>query len=502
MMVTFIDLYHARIDRLSACAEAWLAMAGRFRALAQRLEDDLARPLRASGWQGPAADAALDRLDAFGRELRALATRSRTVSAIVGQATVEFDRLQRNLDGILDAVTTLGLRIDAGGRVCPGADTVNAATYNDLVTALLDRATRIDADVSAAIRDYSLDAVVQSARLPGIDGTAIPHPGDPRATAQWWAGLRDDERYLYQAAYPDRIGALDGLPASVRDEANRQALREWLDRPATPAHGRARRVLALLEAGDAGSAARRPYLMGIDLDGDGRAVIALGDPDAARHTAVLVPGAGADLDGIRGLLDRAGVIRDAADARHSGDGDVAVVAWLGYDPPDGDDIAAAPFGGRARDGAPALDAFVDGLRAAHRGPPGHVSVIGHSYGTAVIGEAASRGDGLAIDDIIAVGSPGLRVNHASELNVGADRVWVLAAANDHIAEPAQHGWYIGALSGWAERAAHGPAPHEPAFGAHRLDAEPNGHSGYWRSGSVSLANQARIVTADRPHLES
>src|SRR5687768_9616041 len=120
MMVTFIDLYDARIDRLSACAEAWLAMAGRFRALAQRLDEDLTGPLRASGWQGPAADAALDRLDALGRELRALATRSRTVSAIVGQASVEFDRLQRNLDGILDAVTTLGLRIDAGGRVCPG----------------------------------------------------------------------------------------------------------------------------------------------------------------------------------------------------------------------------------------------------------------------------------------------------------------------------------------------------------------------------------------------
>jgi pimeloyl-ACP methyl ester carboxylesterase len=174
---------------------------------------------------------------------------------------------------------------------------------------------------------------------------------------------------------------------------------------------------------------------------------------------------------------------------------------LGYDPPDGDEIVAIPFGGRARAGAAALDEFIDGLRAAsghaHRGEPAHVTVIGHSYGTAVIGEAASRGDGLAVDEIVAVGSPGLRVDHASDLSVGADHVWVLAATNDHVANPRHHaGWPLGGLASWIEQAAHGPAPHEPTFGAQRLDAEPSGHSGYWAPGSKSLANQARVVLGE------
>ncbi|MEK8106543.1 alpha/beta hydrolase [Micromonospora sp. M12] len=35
-----------------------------------------------------------------------------------------------------------------------------------------------------------------------------------------------------------------------------------------------------------------------------------------------------------------------------------------------------------------------------------MTVVGHSYGSTVLGEAASTGNGLAADDLIAVGSPG------------------------------------------------------------------------------------------------
>jgi hypothetical protein len=512
-MVAYAELNDARIDRLDACAAAWRKLAERFAAMERRLAEELTVPLRASGWAGPAATGACARLDTLARELAALARQSRTLSAIVGYAAAEFRRLRRNLDGIGDAVSALGLRIDALGRVHPGddgdaLDVAAAKTYDDLVAALLERTTRVDADVSAALRDCRPGAVTRPERLPGIDPHAIPS-GDPHAAARWWSVLSDDERHLYLSGYPDRIGTLAGLPAVVRDKANRWALQEWLTECHHRERERAQRLLDLLDdadadaadaadATDAGPTTRRAYLLDIDHEGDGRAVVALGDPDTAAHTAVFVPGVGADLDGIRGLLDRAGALRDAADARHGHDGDVAVVAWLGYDPPGADDILAAPLGGRARDGAPALDTFVDGLRAAHQGTPAHVTAIGHSYGTGVIGEAASHGDGLAVDDIIAVGSPGLRVAHASDLNVGADRVWVLAAANDHVANPLAHGgWRLGALSTWAEAAAHGPTPQAPSFGAHRMEAEPNGHSGYWRPGSASLTNQARIVAGDR-----
>ncbi|WP_230688727.1 alpha/beta hydrolase [Micromonospora sp. WMMC415] len=68
----------------------------------------------------------------------------------------------------------------------------------------------------------------------------------------------------------------------------------------------------------------------------------------------------------------------------------------------------------AEAGARALDGFVDGLRAAHDGTSCHVTVLGHSHGSTVLVEAASTGDGLAADDMIAVGSPGMRVDDASE----------------------------------------------------------------------------------------
>jgi Alpha/beta hydrolase len=72
---------------------------------------------------------------------------------------------------------------------------------------------------------------------------------------------------------------------------------------------------------------RRLYLLSIDQQGDGKAIVAVGSPDTARHTAVLVPGVGTDLDHMGGQIDRATRISAAADTLHQGD--VAVVTWLG-----------------------------------------------------------------------------------------------------------------------------------------------------------------------------
>ncbi|MEV1317578.1 alpha/beta hydrolase [Micromonospora arborensis] len=224
-------------------------------------------------------------------------------------------------------------------------------------------------------------------------------------------------------------------------------------------------------------------------------------PDTAGNTAVLVPGTGTELDGIRGVINRASLLQDTAMKLDPGGPPVAVVAWLGYDTPKVDtDIVTVPFGGKAEAGAIALDGFVDGLRAAHDGSPSHLTVIGHSYGSTVLGEAASTGNGLAADDLIAVGSPGMRVDSASEFNVDPRHVWVGAASDDTlIARPEEKaGWLTGVpiIGGWLAEGAvgiHGPAPHGPEFGANVLDVDTSGHSGYWTPNSQVLNSQAAVI---------
>ena len=97
----------------------------------------------------------------------------------------------------------------------------------------------------------------------------------------------------------------------------------------------------------------------------------------------------------------------------------AVAAWIGYDAPGdlggvvGEDLAHRKGGGLLADD-------VDGLRAGRDGPPAHVTVVGHSYGSTTVGHAA-HDHHLAVDDIVLVGSPGVGGgnHHATDLGVGS-----------------------------------------------------------------------------------
>jgi hypothetical protein len=58
-------------------------------------------------------------------------------------------------------------------------------------------------------------------------------------------------------------------------------------------------------------------------------------------------------------------------------------------------------------------------------------VLGHSYGSTVVGYTA-RDSGLAADDVIFVGSPGVGTAHAGDLGLPAGHVWSSTAAYDPI----------------------------------------------------------------------
>lgn len=267
---------------------------------------------------------------------------------------------------------------------------------------------------------------------------------------QAWSGSAAEAAF---ARLRDLAGALaqpdlDLLPALERDRLSR---------------ARYPGGLPYLDRSDA-------LLLRYDEAGDGRLIVAFGNPDTARHVATYVPGAGSALSGIGGELERAAALKDRAGP------DSSVIMWLGYDAPD---FADAVLLKAAREGAASLARFQAGLASNHDGGPVQRTVIGHSYGSVVIGLAA-RDSGFAADDLVALGSPGMGVPSASQLS---GQVWASTAANDPIRLVPDF--------------VLGRDPDHNRFGARVFDSAPMGHSGYFHPGNPALDALARIVTTGK-----
>nr|WP_296069235.1 alpha/beta hydrolase [uncultured Actinoplanes sp.] len=231
-------------------------------------------------------------------------------------------------------------------------------------------------------------------------------------------------------------------------------------------------------------AAQGRRFLEFDPAGDGRAVEVLGDLTTATRIAILVPGVDAvlaDFDrGLGGVPRRAPGVQARALyqqlAKRSTD--VAVIAWLGYDPPEGIGFAAATEG-RARAGARALTAFVRDVRGQR--PDATVTLIGHSYGSLVAGLAARHLP--EVSDVIALGSPGMGVRRAADL--GGAHVWSALAPRDWIRRIPQ----VRILGlGLGRR------PSSPGFGATTLPTDGvAGHDYYLVEGSSTLRAVSDIV---------
>lgn len=220
--------------------------------------------------------------------------------------------------------------------------------------------------------------------------------------------------------------------------------------------------------------------LAIDPPGGARVVEALGDVTTADHVAVLVPGNGHHVRnylGARGAGSLRSVGLRVLRAMQGADPSAraAVVVWVGYLTPPG--ITAAFSNRPARDGAADLAALTHYLpRSAH------LTVIGHSYGSTVAGFALSRS---RVDDLVALGSPGMGVRRRSELGDAA-RVWVAQADADWIRHfPRLRFGSMGL----------GRGPLHPELGATRFGTGSiTGHLRYYAPGSESLRNTARIAT--------
>jgi Alpha/beta hydrolase len=382
---------------------------------------------------------------------------------------------------------------------------------------------------------------------------------DPKSVNEWWRSLTPAQQDQVIADYPDLVGWLDGVPAVDRDKANRINLErqraalnnqksdmyrqiDELNRRAASEGWSDERAdsqkisdllnqIAAINKKITGldvvvnrlnrTDGPQAYLLGLSTDGNGRAIVSVGNPDVADNVATYVPGTYAKLDGdIAGDINRADTM--AKDAGQVAPGErTAVVMWLGYDAPQSV-VPAAMHSDYAVHAAADLRRFEDGLRVTHDGSiPAHQTVLGHSYGTTVVGYAAGSGS-LNADDVVFVASPGVGVDHASELHLtgyGSTEGHVYATTAEHdiiakaggpkqlVAEVAGEldPWYNSRVDGNLSDPRYlilGQSPVNGDFGATVFASDPgslnafDAHSQYWDRNNIARKGMAKIVVGD------
>jgi len=356
-----------------------------------------------------------------------------------------------------------------------------------------DRAKQFGSGIISLVNDLA----VKSAPLSPLSAA------DPTAVASWWAGRTPSEQQALLASDYDTLGQLHGLPATVLDTANRHrlsdhiaSLNDQLNSPLLSDTDRAalqhqldqdKGIQAAADQIGPGQPPAPVLLLRYDptgIAGQSGAELAFGNPDIASNTAVIVPGTGSNASKFQSLTGNAS---DLYQQMSGGTGTKAVVTWLdGAEPQSIVPDAALDVWANADTNA--LVADLNGLRAAHAsasgGDEGHLTAIGHSYGSYILGRALSHG--ARVDDAIFIGSPGVGVNHASDLGVDPQHVWDGQTGDDPILYVAKR---------FTPDPLTGNNPEDSDFGAQHFSVDgSHGHSEYFQG--ESLTNMARIASGD------
>jgi hypothetical protein len=333
-------------------------------------------------------------------------------------------------------------------------------------------------------------------------------PPAPRVVTEWWGQLESDSKASLVASSPQLLGNLEGVPYSVRDVANRAyledtiaVLRELVDN----GDGRveiedAGRQLHMLEGVRAAltSPPGEPErtLLSLDVTGQGKSAIVVGDLRTADYVSYLVPGMFFTVDGQMGdWTDAANRLYDdqvrwlehfAAEGSADPNATVATVAWLGYETPNLTDVGGPEKAFLGRD---LIASAVEGLQAMRRGNEPYVSLLTHSYGSTAALMALTEYD-FRVDALALVGSPGSAAQSVSELHVRGGNVYVGEADWD----PVPNSSFFGSDPGAASYGAHAMGvrgtidviTHDRLLGS-------IGHNEYFSPGTESMRNMAIIV---------
>jgi hypothetical protein len=527
-VVTYDDMMRLDLNAYTEEARNWRTLADALTTRANELDQKLKK---LDGWTGASADAAKATFTGYRKQYQDVSTIIAKIQPVLNEAARQLGDVKAELNRLADEVRPHGWAFDAAGKVVtpgpPPAPMANlepeARRLEDAMAAQLERARRADAEGAYALRSLR----PEQAGFAGPDqatvaaaATAIP----PRTTApaevkKWWDSLSPMQQESLLYTHASEIGALDGVPATARDRANRTRLTELKarllaeqerlnglgERRIGPDNDRLEEINAKLNGIEkieerlrtATETKQQAFLLGIDTNGTGRAIVAMGNPDTSANLCTYVPGTGAKLADVEREMDRADRMADAAKKADSPS--TSVIAWIGYDAPQ-HPIFEAPFDSYADGAKKDLDRFQDGLRATHEGPRSHNVVLGHSYGSTVIGHTA-RDERLDVDGVIFVGSPGVGVDKIEELHLPPDQVHATVAENDIIRQSNNPHSFDDPI----ERSMdiHGPDPADPRFGGHVFASDPGtsswplgsgaAHSEYWESRNIGLANMGRII---------
>ncbi|WP_328904953.1 alpha/beta hydrolase family protein [Streptomyces sp. NBC_00234] len=582
--LTWAKLRDLKCAELEGAADGWGRASNRADAARDRIEQQLLNGLRETQ-QGEAADAAVGRLRQLSQNFQYVYTECGLLRTTLNSLAHEMRAQQRALADALDDAAALKFTVHADGSVtypaagegladgkplvggtasgggvpglvapsglvAPNPNTAKAQDIADRVVKAVRTAAEIDWRYARILRrlraeeglkvpdstwtDAAGDVAAVRGAARGYLKDRIPLDASPAERGAWWAGLTQEQREEFLAVYPDQIGNLDGIPALVRDTANRDNLQLLIgklegrdDEESVTKLAGLREIDRQLQA--VPKAGQPPmYLLGIGDEGNGRAIVAYGNPDTSRNVSAYVPGLNTSLDAgfAEGDLKRA---RDTAVATREIDPSSAAIVWLGYDAPqapDGLDSLAVAGDERAETGGRSFNEFVDGLATTNQNEDPHMTAIGHSYGSRTVGAATQHGAGVpGLDDIVLVGSPGVGVDRAEDLGVGREHVFVGAAENDVVTKVPSKlqgnltaamgpvGYVVGGLADRGDddrwfgkdpaseafgarrfRVDDGP----PVFGAHGLSSDA--HSQYFDpEKDVTSADSIALIAAGKAH---
>ncbi|WP_343924377.1 alpha/beta hydrolase [Rhodoglobus aureus] len=332
--------------------------------------------------------------------------------------------------------------------------------------------------------------------------------------ALWWGDLDSDRQSALEIASPQLVGNLEGVPYAIRDMSNRTMLSQTISELTTLMDSDAGRAVQLdafqqlnMLSSISGalvydSAEPQRTLVTLDVAGQGRAAIVLGDLNKADYVSFLVPGMFFTIQGQMSYwVDAANELQSQQqlwlDYFESGsvfvqNKSVATVAWIGYDTPNLTNVGAIDNADQGRD---TLAGAILGLQAGRGADQPYISVVAHSYGTTAAMMALSEYS-FNIDALALVGSPGSPAESVADLNVRDGNVFVGEAAWD----PIPNSSYFG------------PDPGAESFGAKSLGVSGDfdvimkkpltasvGHNEYFTPGSEAMRNFA-LICIDRGDL--
>ena len=439
---------------------------------------------------------------------------------LASRVRADLDELTRRLA----TVRTLAESVRAGdGFPARGdlvADVAGMVATLVQVVGVLDVVADDAARLDERFRDRPLAAMAMrlAGATPAPPGdvarvlAALDRPADVHGT---WRTLTAAQVDGLERSHPALVGGLDGIDLAVRDRANRRLLaaqRTPLVRRIAQLEERARGVRRLDDAvAHLGSDVDAAHLAVLrrrlrrldtvaaadlvvlwDPRGDGRAVVAQGDPATARTVATFVPGMANSLATFPRVAEQAAALhrelRTQVPVTRRPRPGVATVAWLGYDAPSG-----AGWG--------VLQAATDRVAASQRtrlvkwgagldvvNPAARHVVVAHSYGSVLAGQALREMPGdarLRLDHLVVLGSPGLGsgITDIADLGLAPGQVHAAAARHDPVPD-------VPLL---------GPDPARwPGVVTVPLGPANDGHADYLAPGSRGLTQVARIILGLRP----